>query len=179
MKLELQVRQGKKEDVYKDVVRIPRAHRGEIRSGSVCRIKIKGVTRYLIVRGTEDFDDPVFQVDDINRDKFDLRELEMVTVYIEPCPFTGGLRYILNASDPGMQTVGWISVLSFCLGLIGAAPFLGVPSPLKPSDWSGAFHYLIAHLPQPRSGVPATITAPSWNQPAPASSKVRPIRSGG
>jgi hypothetical protein len=56
-----------REDVFKDIARIPEQQRGGIREGSVCTVSANGCTKQLIVRGLEEALADGITLDEITR----------------------------------------------------------------------------------------------------------------
>ncbi|OHB76272.1 MAG: hypothetical protein A2Z34_05670 [Planctomycetes bacterium RBG_16_59_8] len=131
--MKLTVRKAKEPDTYKDIARIPEAHRKDckgnpIPSGSIGKLTINGKSKYLIMRGNDDEKNPVLSLDEYCRQKLDVRNEEAADVRID-FPrwwlprWWAHFRWAWSATDPAYRLPVKISII---LGGIGIA--LGIIS---------------------------------------------------
>jgi len=109
------------EDVFKDIVRIPRQDRGGIREGSVCAISANGHTKQLIVRGLEETLSGGIMLDEITREAMgNLQEGFYYDFTIKEAGIWGQIKWACTVADRGARISAWIGVISIVLGILGA-----------------------------------------------------------
>jgi hypothetical protein len=114
-----------KEDVFKDIARIPRQDRGDIREGSICAVSVNGRTRLLIVRGVEDTISPGIMLDALTREAMgNLQEGMTYDFTVTKSGIWQQIKWACTVADPGARIAAWIGVTSVVLGILGLA--LGV-----------------------------------------------------
>jgi len=120
-----------KDDVYKDIVRIPEDQRREqqlfaIPEGTLCTIKTSNSSTYAFVRGNSDSLEPMILMDDRTRNRLGVESGTEYVFEIEPTGMWGQVRWAWNAADPAYRLGSRFGLLSLFLGVIGL--FLGVVS---------------------------------------------------
>lgn len=110
-----------REDVFKDIVRIPAQDRGGIREGSVCTISVNGRSKPLIVRGLEVQLSPGIMLDEITREAMgDLQQGVSYDFTIKETGIWGQIRWACTVADRGARISAWVGVISLVLGIVGA-----------------------------------------------------------
>jgi hypothetical protein len=109
-----------REDVFKDIVRIPKQDRGGIREGSICTISTNGHTKQLIVRGLEETLNGGIMLDKITRDAMgNLQEGISYDFTIKQTGIWGHIKWACTVADRGARISAWIGVISVGLGVLG------------------------------------------------------------
>ena len=129
--LKLTVRQISRHEVYKDMVRIPEAHRldrdgSKIGEGKICKITVRGASKLLAVRGSIGADRLEIRMDERTRNDLGVAWGEEYDFEIRKCRWPSQICWSWSASDPAYRIPAWIAVLSLGLGLIGLG--LGIAS---------------------------------------------------
>jgi hypothetical protein len=118
------VRPAAREDVYRDVVRIPERYRitksgKTISEGSVCALATGRHKRvYAIVRGTLDGEESTVKMDERVRNALELQVGEEIDLSLRQAGPIGEFLWAWNASDPAYRIVARLAVLSALLGLL-------------------------------------------------------------
>jgi hypothetical protein len=134
----LEIHQGKKEEVYRDIVRIPEAVRldeaaGTICEGRICKITSGRKTAYVIVRGVKNFElegSPAHEhgrcihMDEATRKRLGVEETHSARFELEPCGWWGEFRWAWNATEIGYRISSRLGLLGLVLGLIALFPEL-------------------------------------------------------
>jgi hypothetical protein len=110
-----------REDVFKDIARIPERDRDGIREGSVCSIFVNGKKKKLIVRGLDEELNGGIMLDEITRKA--MGNLQVGLSYdfsIKEDGIWGHIKWACTVSDSGARIAAWIGVISLALGLLGA-----------------------------------------------------------
>lgn len=116
-----------REDVFKDVARIPEQDRGGIREGSVCVVCANGRMKYLIVRGLEETLSGGIMLDEITRKAMGLQEGMSYEFSVKEAGILGQIRWACMVSDRGYRISAWVGVISLALGALGAVlGFIGL-----------------------------------------------------
>ena len=118
-KLPLKVLTADCEDIYKDIARIPKAHRGEIEEGTMCRISCNRRSSYVAVRGSLDHEDATIKIDDKTRGDLGAEPGQTCDFEIEPLNFFMQYYATCYASDPFMRIAFRMSLVSLVLGVLG------------------------------------------------------------
>jgi hypothetical protein len=127
LQVRLKVEQADRDDVYKDIVRIPERwrsvdNRRTLPEGSVCKITVAGARKaYAIVRGLRDREDQVIKVDERLRNLLGMKVGEEVELTLEEVALIGQLRWAWSASDVAYRVMARLAVLSIILGALGGA----------------------------------------------------------
>ena len=129
--MKLQVQMAAREDVYRDLARIPEAHRRgrdgkTIIEGSVCKISAGSASTYALLRGCQVTDQPVILLDERTRNELGLSCGQSVDFVIKPAGLSGQFRWAWSASDPAYRIGARMAVISVALGFTGLV--LGVVS---------------------------------------------------
>jgi hypothetical protein len=110
-----------REDVFKDIARIPEQNRGGIGEGSVCKISANGRTKHLIVRGLEEPLSGGIMLDEITRKAMgNLQEGLSYDFAIKEAGIWGHIKWACTVSDRESRISAWIGIISLALGLLGA-----------------------------------------------------------
>ena len=122
--LQLVVHAANREDIYRDVARVPEKHRldaggQQIPEGSVCRVVTPRSSTYVILRGLADSSEPVIRLDERQRNLLGLSQGDEVLFRFEKAGWWGELRWACNASEPAYRLASRLGVVSALLGLLG------------------------------------------------------------
>lgn len=137
--IELKVLRASKDDIYFDIARVSKTHRGGIEEGLFCEIRQGKHRAYVALRGRSR-EDKAIQLDEKTRDRlhvevnksysFELRKLQ-VHEYYKPLWF---------CSNPFTRIISQISLIGFALGV------LGILSTLRDIVcWMSSFIYKLCH----------------------------------
>ena len=114
-----------REDVFKDIIRIPKEDRGPIREGSVCTICANGHAKQVIVRGLEETLSGGIMLDAITREAMgNMQEGFYYDFTIKEAGVWGQIKWACTVADRGPRISAWIGIISVALGILGLA--LGV-----------------------------------------------------
>jgi hypothetical protein len=134
--LKLEVRKIEGSEVFKDIIRVHKLNRKNIRgelieTGLVCRVSVPSTSKctYAILRGNDDGIDKekTILIDESLRDKLGV-ELgkEYKFIFEKTSRWWGWWRWAWSATDPGYQIsirIAMISIgISIILGLLGLFP---------------------------------------------------------
>ena len=162
--MKLRVEKADKEDVYRDIVRIPEQYRTDakgktIPEGSVCKITTaEGRKTYAILRGLGDETAPVAKIDERQRNVLGLRPGEEVELRLEKAGLVGQWRWAHNASDPAYRVVARLALYSLCLALLSVG--LGILSLVDRRAWAYQVHRTLAALPAEQKQVAGGLLPP-------------------
>ena len=110
-----------REDVFKDIVRIPEQDRGGIREGSICTISVNGHTKHLIVRGLEEAHLGGIMLDEITRKTMgNLQKGISYDFAIKDVGIWGHIKWACTVADRQSRISAWIGIISVLLGSAGA-----------------------------------------------------------
>lgn len=120
----LTVRQLAKEDVYKDLVRIPEPHRKDpegrrIRESTICRLSGDSGSALVTVRGTIGETEAIVRIDEKTRADLGVTDGTEYNFDIRPIWWVGQFWWAWNASDPTPRIRARLGLLSLVLGVIG------------------------------------------------------------
>jgi hypothetical protein len=115
-----------RDDVYKDIVRIPEDQRREdhgfaIPEGTLCSIKTGQLRTYAFVRGLSESVEAVILIDDRTRNKLGVESGAKYDFEIEPTKTWGQIRWAWHAADPAYRIGSRLCLLSLLLGFVGLA----------------------------------------------------------
>lgn len=109
-----------REDVFKDVVRIPKQDRGLIREGSVCTISANGHAKQVIVRGLEETLSGGIMLDAITREAMgNLQDGFYYDFTIKEAGIWGQIKWACTVADRGPRISAWLGIISVVLGIVG------------------------------------------------------------
>jgi hypothetical protein len=119
----LTVEWGRKEDVYKDIIRIRDDCRGNLKAGRVHRFTTAHGSGSFILRGSDDTNDiGKILMDDASRNTLNLCPRKEYDFKIREVGFLGELWWACFAVDPTYRVAARLGVISFVLGLFAFAP---------------------------------------------------------
>jgi hypothetical protein len=113
------------DDVYKDIIRIAQADRGDLPTGRAYRVSANGRTAFFILRGVGPGAAGKALLDEAARDKLGVKAGEAYRLSLVGAGFLDELRWMWTATDPTYRAAGRLGVLSLALGIISlvlAAP---------------------------------------------------------
>lgn len=118
--LRLKVELSNLDEVFTDMVRIPKLHRNlDMDNGTVIRLDHNGKKAFAIVRGLGNRKDAVIQMDEFIRRRLGVS----VNDQIDRCgirrakPLERVLWY-LQATNPAVHVPAWLAVISIGLGVV-------------------------------------------------------------
>jgi hypothetical protein len=122
--MKLQVQMAAREDVYRDLARIPEGHRRgrdgkTIIEGSVCKISAGSASTFALLRGCQVTDQPVILLDERTRNQLGLACGQSTEFEIKPVGLWGQFLWAWSASDPAYRIGARMAVVSVVLGFIG------------------------------------------------------------
>jgi hypothetical protein len=128
----LEVKMSPADDVYKDIIRIPRNFRKnrfseQIKTGQVCKIyaiKESGAKKsvYAILRGgVPDPEEPSIFMDDSLRDQLDVEVGKKYEFIFDTMPRWKWLHWAWNATDPGYQVSSRIALVAVFISVVALA----------------------------------------------------------
>jgi len=117
MLLNLRVVPALKGDVYLDTVRIPKAHRQNLNTGIFYKISCENKTIYVALRGSE-YDEPVIQIDDVNRMRLDVEEQQKYDFEIEPLSVFKLHLPLWYATNPYTRFGSRLGLIGFALSTL-------------------------------------------------------------
>lgn len=131
MSINLLIKKAPKEDVYKDIIRIPEKFRLDstgklVPEGSVCRIFVGKKDVYALMRGTDKETGQIAYIDERQRNMLKIKPGKTVDITIKKVGCIGQFRWALHASDPAYRIAAKMALLSIILGTFGLA--LGIVS---------------------------------------------------
>ena len=119
--MKLEVHQHLRDDVYHDRVRIPQAHRGKIREGRVCRLKTRGRSILVEVRGLVSETRPVVRMGDKERIALGVDLFKTYDFTLREVGWLGQFTWAWNTSDSASRIAARLGLLGLFLGLLGLA----------------------------------------------------------
>ncbi|MDE2029724.1 MAG: hypothetical protein KGI97_04070 [Alphaproteobacteria bacterium] len=120
----LEVHPVEDDDAYRDIVRVARWDRGEIKAGSVCRFSTPKGYAYLMLRNTHNGNRGKILMDRNSLNKLNIDNGEKYNFVIREAGFWGELCWIWTATDPVYRVAGRLGVLSLVLGILAVLPML-------------------------------------------------------
>lgn len=122
--MKLHVQMAALEDIYKDMARIPEAHRRDragrtIIEGSVCKLSSGSRSTYVLLRGCQKTTEPFIFLDERKRNQLGLSNGDSIAFEITPVGLWGQFLWAWRASDPAYRISARMAVLSLVLGTIG------------------------------------------------------------
>lgn len=121
---ELQIDYLAKEDVYKDLVRVPEAHRlnadsQPIPEGTLCLVCVGSRSARLFLRGNQAETSPVVLMDERTRNVLGVNVGQVVDLQVSPLGWWGQLLWAWNASEPAYRIAARLAVLSVLISVVG------------------------------------------------------------
>ncbi len=122
----LEVEEASRDDVFTDMVRIPKRHRGGIENGTVVRIEHDGNRVFAIARGLEGRnEDPVVVMDEFVRRRLGVKARSKIdSDSIRKASRWEKLTWYLEATNPAVHVPAQVAVISLGLGALSV--LLGV-----------------------------------------------------
>ena len=111
------------EDSWKDMARIPKNHRVDVRGkrirrATICNVTIGDKNKLLALRGCRDRDARIL-LDSSTRLDLDVQVGESYEVELHRVGWLGYWRWAWDAADPAYRVPAQISLISLVLGVIG------------------------------------------------------------
>ena len=131
--MKLTVRQIPRQDIYKDMVRIPETYRLDVHDqkipeGTICKLSMLGRGKLLAVRGRLGMDRQEVFMDDKTRADLKVECGQDYDFQIRRTSWVGHIFWSARASDPAYRIPAKIALVSLILGVVGIA--LGILSVL-------------------------------------------------
>ena len=122
--MKLLVRPANREDIYKDIARVPEPYRLDsrgltIREGSVCKVSAGSRHSFVLLRGLLDSGDAVICLDERKRNELGLNSGDSADLKLKKVGLWGEFRWAWHASDPAYRVSARLGLLSLVLGAIG------------------------------------------------------------
>ena len=122
--MKLMILASAKEDVYRDIVRVPEQYRLDrkcavVPEGSVCKLTVARRTAYAIVRGYTESMEPCIHMDERLRNLLSITKGAEVEVQFALAGLWGEFLWAWKASDPAYRVAAKMALLSVALGLMG------------------------------------------------------------
>ena len=115
----LEVHQGRKEEVFRDIVRIHEDSRNGLTQGRVHKFSIQGKSTYFILRGSDDEKDRGrILMDDASRRTMGVCFQQSEDFEIVEANFFGEVYWAWNASETAYLVAAKLAVVSLVLGLL-------------------------------------------------------------
>lgn len=132
----LQVEEASRDEIFTDMVRIPRDHRSGIENGAVVRINHNGKRVFAIARGLQGRNnDPVIVMDEFVRRKLGVGAGSKIeSNNIRAANRWEKLTWYLEATNPAVHVPAWVAAISLGLGVLSVLlGVVGVIISLRPS----------------------------------------------
>ncbi len=122
--MKLRVCPAEKEDIYKDIARIPQSFRTDknlnvIKEGKVCKITVGSKSIHVILRGKGNSNERAIFLDEIKREELGVTKGEEVDVQLLPLGVLGTIRWALGTSDIAYRTGAWFAFVSIVVTILG------------------------------------------------------------
>lgn len=122
--IRLRVKKASKEDVYRDIVRVPELYRKDFKGktipeGNVCKISSKNNSIFAIVKGKGDAEEESIWLDERERNLLGLLVGEEVEFKFRSVGLFGQICWGWRASDIGYRVATRLAVASVVLGIFG------------------------------------------------------------
>ena len=117
--IKLTVLDARKDDVFRDIVRVNEAKRGYIVEGSVCLVAVNGKSKRLVVRGLPLENDNYIRLDEISRNTLGVGDNSTHHFTITKVGWLGQIAWACSAADAGARIAAWIALWSFGVGIVG------------------------------------------------------------
>ena len=119
----LKVFQIAKEDVYKDIVRIPETHRTDengktIEESTVCWVSGTPKSSFVVLRGYQDSTDAEIHMDDSTRTRLGVKLHDSYDFRFKKAGFAGQLKWAWEASETGYRVASRLGIAGFMLGIL-------------------------------------------------------------
>ena len=113
-----------REDVYRDIVRVPEQYRLDkkgvvVPEGSVCKLTVAGRAAYAIVRGYTESMEPSIRMDERLRNLLNITKGTEIEIQFALAGPWGEFLWAWNASDPAYRVAAKMALLSVALGVVG------------------------------------------------------------
>ena len=116
-----------KEDVYKDIVRIPQVHRTDkngqpIEESTVCWIRGAPRVSVAVLRGYQDSQNAEIHMDERTRNRLGVQIGESIKFEFETAGSWGQLKWAWRASETGYRVSSRLAVVGLFLGVLAFIP---------------------------------------------------------
>lgn len=117
---ELVLKEALRDDVHKDTVRVHWKDRGPFKdkNGQIVRVKVKGKSRPLVMRGLADDRRGQILLDFVIRDEFGLRDGQIYKFEFSSVGVLGQLKWACKHSDPGIRVATWLGIWLGGIGIV-------------------------------------------------------------
>lgn len=122
--MKLIVCEALREDIYKDVARVPEVYRQDKRGetvpeGSVRKVQVGAKSTFVILRGDKDSSDATIRLDDKTRTTLGVERGEEAVFDFDTSHLWDNFRWGWKATEIGYQTATRLALLSLLVGAIG------------------------------------------------------------
>jgi hypothetical protein len=119
----LTVKEARIYDVNKDIARVHKDERNELRNGEIARISVNGRSTLVVVRGIEDEHRGEILLDEETRNRLQVKRGDQHDFFFSRVGMISKIRWAYHATDPMARiSVGialWLGGISVSLGLLG------------------------------------------------------------
>jgi hypothetical protein len=124
--IKLVVKKVPEADVYRDIARVPEAHRKDPRGRtiperSVCKLSTSGTSTFVLLRGNGETEEAAIWLDERTRNPLRIIANQEAVFEFHPVGLWGQTCWAWNAPDPSYFVVARLAVRSVVLGVIGLA----------------------------------------------------------
>lgn len=121
--MRLKVRLAQKEDIYRDIIRIPEQYRLDnegklIPEGTICLVLVNSRKVYAILRGNLNVDNAEAQIDERLRNRLNLSVDKEEEITFKKSGLWGEFMWAWQASDPAYRISARLGFLSVLLGIL-------------------------------------------------------------
>lgn len=116
--MQLKVRQAERDDVYRDIARVPQADRQGIPEGVICRVSVAGKSRDLAIRGLAGRREEI-ALDEYSREQLGVELGQSYDFQLRRVWLPGQVRWALRAADPGVRVATMFAIIGTVLGIVG------------------------------------------------------------
>jgi len=122
--IRLRVEAADREDVYRDIARMPEAYRTDckgrrISEGEVVKLTTRERSVFVLARGCGNSTEPIIRLDERVRNRLGVYTGQEAEFRIQQVRLPGQFRWAWSASDPAYRIVARLAVLSVVLGAVG------------------------------------------------------------
>jgi hypothetical protein len=122
--MKLKVVAADRDDIYKDIIRIPEPFRKDNRErtipeGKLCKVRVMNKSVAAILRGYKNSTEAIIALDEIQRNRLGISVDEDVEIDINVIGIIGEFQWAYRASEPAYRIAGKMGLLSLTLGILG------------------------------------------------------------